>query len=220
MPEASDNGQPTPAAPRATVENLESALAAEQGRAREADHRAKNTLQLLSSLLLLASRRKDASEETRRALKAMYQRVGALAAVHRNLLDAEDHDRFDLTRLVREQVTGLAQGQGATATVRLDLDAVAVAPALAAPLALIVNELTLNALTHAGRNEQAPLVEVSLRALAGGFVLAVKDDGPGPAAISEDGFGLTIVKLLARQIAALFVIEPAQSGLRAIVTVE
>ncbi len=219
MREASDHSRPTLADLRATVENLECALASERARAREADHRAKNTLQLLSSLLLLASRRKDALEETRRALRAMYQRVGALAAVHRSLLDAEHHDRFDLTRLVREQVTGLAQSHGAAGAVSLDLDAVAVAPAVAAPIALIVNELTLNALTHAGRDERVPRVEVSLRALAGAFALAVRDDGPGPKAVCEDGFGLTIVKLLARQIAALFVMEHAQPGLRAIVSV-
>ena len=198
-----------------SVEQLQNELAIERSRAREVDHRAKNTLQLVASLLLLGSRR-CAEGETRRTLKAMHQRVGALAAVHRNLLDAERPDGFDLTRLVREHVGALARSYG-KAEVRLELDTVEAPPASAAPMALIVNELTLNALEHGGTDGRPPAVTVRLLKHGDGFSLEVQDDGAGPAAVQDGGFGLHVVRLLAQQLSADFELADARPGLRAVV---
>jgi two-component sensor histidine kinase len=204
--------------PAAEPPALEAALERERARAREVDHRAKNSLQLISSLLLLRSRR-SAQAETRLALEAMHHRVLAIAAVHRELLAAERPDRFDLTRFVRVQVADLAGARAEAAEVRLDLDAVEVDAAAAAPLALILNELVSNALRYAGGATRAPSVAVSLHRCGGGFALAVEDDGPGlPEGAASTGFGLTMVRLLAQQLHAGFVLEAAQPGLRAVVT--
>ena len=201
--------------PAQTVEALQAALERERARAREIDHRAKNSLQLVASLLLLHGRRCK-EVETQQVLKAMHQRLGAVAAVHRDLLSAESADRFDLTRFIRDHVAALVQARGEGSTVRLELDRVEVQAAHACPLALIINELVLNALTHGGR----PGGEIALRlAPAGnGFVLTVQDDGPGRAPDAETGFGLTMVRLLAQQVGASFALEAAEPGVRAVVT--
>src|SRR5437899_377069 len=122
MHEASERGLSTP--PDEPSKGLEAELARERARTREVDHRAKNSLQLVTSLLLLQSRR-SGHEETQRVLKAMHQRVSALAAVHRDFMDAPHPDRFDLTRFVREHVAALAQ-RGDGCAVQLDLDPVEV----------------------------------------------------------------------------------------------
>jgi two-component sensor histidine kinase len=214
MQEASDPGRAVVSGP----ESLEAALAGERARAREIDHRAKNSLQLVASLLLLLSRR-SVEPETRQALAAMHQRMGAVGAVHRNLLEAARPDRFDLTRLVQEHAASLALACGARDALSLELEPVEVAPSAAAPLALILNELALNALQHAGRDGRPPTLTVRLACQGTGLVLTVEDDGPGPAAVKEPRFGLMIVQLLARQLSADFAMEDAQPGLRAVVTV-
>ena len=214
MRELDDERPEAPGERPASREELEAALAEARALTREVDHRAKNSLQLVSSLLLLASRR-SATGEAREALKAMHLRVGAVAAAHRGLLAAGGHDRCDLTQLAQELAGSLAQAQGAT--IRLALDPVQVEAAAAAPCALLLNELVLNALTHAGRDGQTPRVGVTLRREPEGFLLAVQDDGPGPAAAQTAGFGLTMVRLLAQQIGARFAMEDAQPGLRAVV---
>jgi two-component sensor histidine kinase len=196
------------------VAALRTALAAERARTREVEHRAKNSLQLVASLLQLQARRSP-HEETRATLKSMQQRINAIAAVHRDFMDA-DSDRFDLTRFVREQAPALARSQGPDATIRLDLDQVEVAPAQAGPLALIVNELIVNALRHGRRDGEPPAAAVSLRKAGEGLALTVSDAGPGRAAV-EAGFGLTMVRLLVQQIAGAFELEDAQPGLRAVV---
>jgi len=214
MAEALDSGEPTQAQ---TIAGLQAALEAERLRAREIDHRAKNTLQLVASLLLLLSRRSK-EPETQRALKAMHQRLGAVAAVHRDIINAERPERFDLSRFVRDHVTALIQAHEG-AMVQLALDPVEVRAAHAGPLALIVNELTTNALNHGAGVPNGGTVSLDLRAADGGFRLTVQADGPAPPPIAGDAeFGLTMVKLLAQQIGASFTLEPAQPGARAVVT--
>lgn len=217
MAEAPDSGE---LAQAQTIAALQAALEAERVRSREIDHRAKNSLQLVASLLLLLSRRTK-EPETQRTLKVMHQRLGAVAAVHRDILTAERPESFDLTRFVRDHVTTLTEAHEGAA-VRLALDPVEVRAAHAGPLALIVNELTMNALTHGAGGPTGTQVSLDLRGAAdggGGFRLTVQDDGPrGPPHPGDTGFGLTMVKLLAQQVGASFVLEPAQPGVRAVVT--
>lgn len=213
MPEALDTRPEV-----ATVEALQAALEREREHAREVDHRAKNSLQLVSSLLLLLGRR-SAAPETQRALKAMHQRVSAVAAVHREILDAPHPDRFNLTGFVRDHVSVLARAQDGAAA-HLELDPVEVSAAQACPMALIVNELAQNALTHGAAPGRPAEVTVRLEAVGDGFRLTVQDQGPGlPSNAAEGGFGLFMTRLLAKQIGAEVAWEDAQPGLRAVVTV-
>ena len=82
----------------------------------------------------------------------------------------------------------------------------------AVPLALIINELTTNALKH-GLGFGAGRVEVALRRAEAELVLSVRDSGAGwhgaidPAAAS----GLLLVKGLCRQIGASFAVATAPS---------
>lgn len=215
MTEVSDSFQAEPAP---TIESLQAALDLERARVREVDHRAKNSLQLVASLLLLQSRRSP-EPEVRKALKAMYQRVSAVAAVHRDILEAGRPERFDLARFVREHMAAVAGACGDGAAVRLDLDPVELDATRACAAALIVNELALNALTHGAPEGGEPQADVVLRSAGDGFVLTVQDQGPGlPTAADQAGFGLTIVKLLAQQLSAEVAFEDAQPGVRAVVT--
>ena len=213
MSEAPESGERTQAQ---TIAALQAALEAERVRAREIDHRAKNSLQLVASLLLLLSRRSK-EPEAQRVLKTMHQRLGAVAAVHRDILTADRPERFDLTQFIRDHVTALTDAHEGAA-VQLALDPVEVRAAHACPLALIVNELMMNALTHGAGGPNGARVALDLHAVDGGFKLMVQDQGPKPPPSPGDvGFGLTMVKLLSQQIGASFTLEPADPGVRAIV---
>jgi two-component sensor histidine kinase len=202
-------------AERTTRESLEAELERERARAREIDHRAKNSLQLAGSLALLTARR-TTSPEAQAALKALHHRIAAIGAVHRGFLDSPRPGRFDLTAFLREHLPSLVRMGPPDAGLSLDLEPVEIASSVAAPLALIVGELVGNALVHAG---PAPQVTVSLTRRGEGFRLAVTDRGPGLAdPEAAAGFGLTIVRLMTLQLRADLIFEDAQPGLRAVVT--
>lgn len=180
----------------------------------EIDHRVKNNLQLISSLLLLQSRRAE-DEATRAALRRTLERVTAIATVHRRLFQGEAIDRFDFSEFVRDLVgdlTGAADRP--ELDVRLDLEPVEVGASQAAPLALILSELVTNALRHA-RPEGGPAhLHVGLERGDRSFEMVVEDDGVGRREAAS-GFGLTIAGLLAQQLRANLQIEDASPGVRA-----
>jgi two-component sensor histidine kinase len=192
---------------------LEQALEAKTVLLHEVDHRVKNNLQLISSLLQLQARR-TADETTRQAVRGILERVNAIGAVHRRLFQGGDVQRFDLAEFVRDLAGDLAaSARRDDIQLKLDLDPVAVPAAQAAPLALIVNELISNALKHAFPDRPGQ-VEVSIRRTPQGVVLTVADDGMGLPEGGPKGFGSTIVQLLCQQVKAKLAYEDAAPGAR------
>lgn len=195
---------------------LERALAEKTALLHEVDHRVKNNLQLIASLLQLQSRR-TADETTRQAVRGILERVNAIGAVHRKLFQGGDVQRFDLADFVRDLATDLAaSARRDDIRLELDLEVVAVPASQAAPLALIVNELITNALKHAFPGRPG-IIRVAIRRTPEGFELTVADDGQGRAEGAPSGFGMTIVQLLCQQVKAKLAYEDAAPGLRAVV---
>ena len=184
----------------------------------EIDHRVKNNLQLLSSLLLLQSRRTE-DAATRAALRRTLERVTAVATVHRRLFQGEAIDRFDFAEFVRDLVGDLTGASGRSELeVRLELEPVEVGASQAAPLALILSELVTNALRHAQPDGGRTTLHVALTPSDRSFEMVVEDDGVGrPPEGQGDGFGLTIAGLLAQQLRADIRLEDAGPGLKATV---
>ena len=200
--------------------DLEAALAQKTALLHEVDHRVKNNLQLISSLMLLQSRRLE-DEQTRVALRAMLERVSAIATVHRRLFQSADVTRFDVAEFIRDLTGDLAGSAGRDdLELRLDLEHVAVPASQAAPLALVVNELIGNALKHAFPAGRSGSVTVSTRTVEEGCVLSVEDDGVGlPPGPPPRKFGMTIVQLLCQQLRAKLDLRDLSPGLRAVVTI-
>lgn len=184
----------------ARVVELEEALAQQTALVHEIDHRVKNNLQLISSLMLLQSRR-TTDGAARGALRSMLERVTAVATVHRRLFEGDDPRWVDVADVVRDLTGDLALAAGRDdITITLDLEHVFIAASAGAPFALIVNELVGNALKHAfpGRPGR---VAVSVALEGETCVLTVADDGVGLDG-AAGGFGSTIVQLLGRQLHA------------------
>lgn len=201
---------------REYARQLEQALEAKTVLLHEVDHRVKNNLQLIASLLQLQARRTP-DEATRSAVRGILERVNAIGAVHRRLFQGGDVQRFDLAEFVRDLAGDLAAGaRRDDIRLALDLEAVAVPASQAAPLALIVNELISNALKHAFPGRPGT-VQVSIRRTPEGFALTVADDGLGLPEAGAKGFGSTIVQLLCQQVKAKLAYEDAAPGTRVVV---
>lgn len=188
-------------------------------RQRDAEHRMKNTLQLISSLVLLQGRRAD-DEAARQALRALQQRVTAVSVAHRHVGWIEDGERLDMTALVREIVGDLAASAGREdVKIELDLEPLTIPGRQAAPLALLISEMVGNALRHAFP-EGGGRVRVSVRGAEGGYEVAVADDGVGmPPDQPSRGFGLTVVQLMAQQLRGKLNTQATQPGVRLAVSV-
>ncbi len=192
---------------------LQAALEAKTTLLHEVDHRVKNNLQMVSSLILMQSRNIP-DEGIRKSLKTMLTRVEALSTVHRRLYQSDDVSRFDVADFVRDLVSDLIAASGRDGIeAKLDLTPVDVPAHKAAPLALIVNELVTNAIKHGFAGRNTGTIAVSVRSEGDRFVIDVRDDGNGmPAGKDGSSFGTNLVKALSRQLQATISWEPRTPG--------
>lgn len=180
----------------------------------EVNHRTKNNLQLISSLIQLQQRRATHAE-TRSALLDISARISSVASVHEKLYRADEAEAVDAGVYIQ----GVIDGAGATAprvTFSLQAQPVPLTLDQATPLALIANEMITNALKYAYPGGMAGAVEVSLTTAQGQVCLRVRDYGPG----LPEGFdhrkgrslGMTIMRSLARQLAGTLQFEAGKPG--------
>lgn len=202
----------------AQAADLKRALEQKTALLHEVDHRVKNNLQLIASLLLLQTRR-TTDPATREALRGMLERVNAVATVHRRLFQSEDAQRFDVSEFVRDLVSDVVGATGrAELSVRLNLEPVAVNASKAAPLALVLSEVLGNSVRHAFPHGRAGQISVSIAHNNGGNVrIEITDNGVGKAPDAPAGFGSTVIQLLCRQLKATCETEDAHPGVRTVV---
>ena len=202
------------------IKALQGELDRRAERQREVEHRVKNTLQLISSIVLLQGRR-AADEASRQALKAVLQRVSAVSVAHRHVSWADDTEQVEISPLIREIVGDLASSAGREGVaIELDLEPLTVPGHQGPPVALLVSEAVGNSLRHAFPGDRPGRVHVAIRGADGGFVLTVADDGVGSAEGDHPkGFGFTVLQLMAQQLRGKLETQDAQPGLRLSVSV-
>ena len=125
------------------TKELQDALAAKTMLIHEVDHRVKNNLQMIASLLAMQSRGvKDPVASD--ILKGALQRVEPIGTVHRRLYQSNDVSRFDLSDFVRDIFAETVKGSGRSdVALSLDLEPVTVPSQQASPIALMLNELVI-----------------------------------------------------------------------------
>lgn len=206
----------------------EAALERKETLLREMNHRIKNSLGLVASLLELQARG-QAERASQIELKEAAARVLTVAQLHEQLYKTDRVEMVEfgtyLERLASHLASSLAR-PGATRRIAVDAEPVVLPTDRVIPLALIVNELVTNAFKYA-YPEDAPGAEVrvGLRTVSDGWVEVVVEDGG--VGISGDfdpatspGLGMRLVTGLVRQLDGRLSIENAAPGARFVVRVQ
>jgi len=171
----------------------------------ELNHRVKNNMQMLQSLLHSASH-KVKSDEARGVLNEASARISAMAAAQRVLYGTNDATRFSAEDFL-SSVCETAR-QTFPPGIRICREAAngVLSNDVAMPLALILNELLTNAVKHGPGATGSGEIRVGLTERDGAFLLYVEDDGRGFEAASalRRSSGLQLVRGLARQLGGHF----------------
>jgi two-component sensor histidine kinase len=182
-------------------------------RLRETNHRCSNDLQLVVGLLALQSRRAVTSE-TREALADVMERVAILARVR----SAQHRGSTPSLEGAMRQVCEALQPQAEPRSILISLEVRDEARDLSAThtttLALVVNELTTNAIKHAFPDGGSGIIRVWIGRNGGGdLVIIVQDDGRPfvEAAGSTKGLGMGLAKRLMASIGGFFIPPPSGS---------
>jgi two-component sensor histidine kinase len=183
----------------------------------ELNHRTKNNMQTLQSLLFSAARGTK-SEEARRILEEASGRIAAMAAAQRVFYDMTDASRFSVEKFLGAVVETVQQTLPVNVMIVREQASGVLSNDFAMPLALILNELLTNAAKHGSKDTAKDGIRVGLTEREGRFELYVEDDGAGfdLDAVRETSSGLRLVRGLARQLNADFVVTrvPSRASLR------
>lgn len=173
---------------------------------KELNHRVKNNLQMVSSLLNL-QRENVADETTKRAFIEGQNRVEAMAMIHRHLYATEQVATLKMEKYFTQLVQSTAYSYGYSKrdmNLKITVTSEPISADVAIPLGLIANELVSNAFKHAFKHPNRPRLRIDLN-LNKDLTLSVCDNGPGMPEqrnIESGSFGMDLIDSLVLQLKA------------------
>jgi two-component sensor histidine kinase len=191
---------------------------------KEVNHRVKNSLQLVSSLLNLQANavRED---DVRHHFAAAAARVQTIARVHARLFQTDDVHTVEFGRYLKDLCADLEQSfsQSARPHFHIDVVRLQLATDRVIPLALIVNELLTNVFKYAYPAGEEAHVRVESRQSGDALLVEVSDEGAGlPADFDPQrsgGLGMRLILALVTQLDARLDIARLSKGTRFTITV-
>jgi PAS domain S-box-containing protein len=197
--------------------NLRAALEARTLLVHEVDHRVKNNLLTMASIVKMQAR-VTRDEGRKQTLMSVLNRIEALSTVQRKLFTLDDVSKFDVSEFTHELVTDLVDATGRKdIRLTLDLSKLLVPAVKATPLSLIVNELVGDAVRR-GLNDGGGDIHVVVRRLNGHFLIRVEDTSEAVEPDSESAeLGQMLLEASAQQLGAK--IERKVEGRKTIVDV-
>jgi two-component sensor histidine kinase len=203
--------------------SLSTALARQRVLLREMDHRVKNNLSLVASVLHLQAKESD-SDELRQQLDEAANRVRTIARAHERLQQDAEVETLDIGRYI-ERVCGDLEETIAQCEVEARCEpGIAIATSRAVCVAMIVNELVTNAAKYACDGEPDDRIVVRLaRARQNHVAISVRDFGKGmkPQPLhlgAPKGLGKRLVGMLVRQLDGELTIHSREPGTEIIVS--
>lgn len=200
---------------------LSAAIEYQEMLTREASHRVKNSLAMVSSMLELQMR-EDEDPRIQRLLGDAQARITAIAQTHDRLWRGEQVGLVDLNDLT----CGLAATLAETSPghrVDCTAESIVISADVAIPIGLILTELLTNAMKYA-YGDDGGTIDVDLRLSDGKLVLTVTDRGAGlpegfdHKAAARTSLGTRMIASLTRQLRGDIRYEDAAPGTRAVVT--
>ena len=185
-------------------QQLHDAMAMKDMLMRETHHRVKNSLQIISAMLSLQER-VAASSDIKASLNDAASRIRTVASLHEQLHRAQSTTAVEISTYLSSLCKDLAATvTGSEITIEYAGDTMWVANERAISIALIVNELTTNALKYA-YPEGKGVVQVSCSMQGGDRLkLVVQDRGVGLPenfdARQSKSLGMLMAQTMARQL--------------------
>ena len=196
---------------------LQEALKAKDVLLYEVNHRVKNNLALVTSLLTLHSRKLE-DEAAKRAMSDIASRVTVLADIHRQLYETGTHDELEIVGFLSAMLTDTVKALSGDNAVQLSVrqkGSASFGTEEAVPLALALNELVLNSIKHAFADVDRPEITVGMEVTKTHLLIDYVDNGPGYAAPANDtgrGIGRALISSLSSQLDAVMEVRSDRPG--------
>jgi two-component sensor histidine kinase/Flp pilus assembly protein TadD len=168
----------------------------------ELNHRVKNNLQIVSSLLNLQSNTVT-DVAAKEFINSGKNRVEALSLVHRKLYQEGIETKVEVKPYVEELVLNLLHVYNTNLKPEFNIVPISIGVDKAIPLALIINELVTNTLKHAFTSIANPKLDILIKQQQNYLCLEVFDNGRGfskEESTKVDSLGLKLISSLVNQL--------------------
>ncbi len=169
---------------------------------KEQNHRVKNNLQSITSLLDLQFNRLT-DVEARRAVEESLLRVEAMALVHQRLYDGDRLVEVEATQYISELVNGVLRSFNFDyIQPEYSLDSIWLSADTAINVGLLLNELVTNSCKYALPFQPTPALSVGCQREQGRIHVWVADNGPGfdPTALRRNSFGMKLIQMVTEKL--------------------
>jgi PAS domain S-box-containing protein len=177
---------------------------------RELQHRTKNNLNVVISLLQLGQNSLE-DQHAQEVLSEVQSRIFSMVAIYDQLYRKGMVDQIELGKYIQNLTSELAASylpQSGRIKMDVQVEDLVLDLKRAVPIGLILNELVINALKYAFPGDASGSIQICLKRQDGMVELTVVDDGVGidvkRVTPNGSGTGLKLVRILAKQINANF----------------
>ncbi len=185
-----------------TENELNRALEAKDALFRELQHRVKNSLTIIFSMISLKMN-KTKNSEANELLKDIGTRVRALAELYELLYENNIYTNIRLD-IYLEKVTAFITSMADNITIQMDFEETYSPFKDASTIGLILTELVTNAVKHAFPNNRSGTIEIFLKTDIEGIVLEVADNGIGLPekfnTIKDSSIGFEMITSMVKQL--------------------
>lgn len=181
---------------------LRKKLALEEALKEEMDHRVKNSLQTIASVLRVAARNIDDAAALS-VLDTVERRISAVGTLHSELMGSKGRNTVDTKPYLDRVVQLLADVAPDHVAINVTAEDVALDARKASALGMIVSEFVANSIKHAFPNGQQGVVNVMMTANGKNGVLTCRDNGVGAASeasTESTGIGARLMSAAALQL--------------------
>lgn len=176
-------------------------------------HRIRNNLTKILALLELQLKN-DVDKSITDILRDSYSRISCLALIHETMDQSESFQNLDVRKYsikLSNKLQKRFQDESKQIDVLLNIDNVIVDIDKAVPLAMIMNELMVNAYVHGFTDQKTGVIIVDIDKKEDSVMLRVRDNG-GPLpddfeSITQKTLGLKLIRTLVKQLHGEFNIE-------------
>lgn len=169
---------------------------------KEIQHRVKNNLQIILSLLNIQSRINRTPEIDEFLIKSE-KRINSMLIIHETLCNSEDVSKVCAEVYINKLVKSIFDSFNLSNVVyEIKIEKIELGIDKAIPLGLIINEVINNSFKHAFPNDIAGLVKVEFKTDINNYILTISDNGIGLSSNFKKPFtiGFDLVKLFVEQL--------------------
>jgi PAS domain S-box-containing protein len=194
-------------------EELKRSISEKEILMRELQHRVKNNLSIVTSLLAIETGKLH-DENSKKIFKGIHSRIRSMSELYNELYQSSEIDCINLRKYldtIARSIIEISSSEAERIRLITSLEDIHLDMKRTVPLALVLNELIINSIKHAFPPGREGEIRLALKKSGDMISMSVSDDGPGvqaePGTERGGSMGLGLINMLAEQLEGTFSVE-------------